>query len=174
MPDNAMAREARSLHASPERVLVHPWIGEVGFYAGPAKDIIDPQTGRRSDPCSRRGYPSLRRFTSSSGSATSPASCPPAISNPGAPGGNVIEDPIIHEYFDKLLRVTTGPVFSFARFKDIWYLNWNQRDLQGTRQGPSAAERRRPHHESAVLDPRGLARRGEQADQAPPARPATF
>src|SRR5205085_12388831 len=39
MPDNPLAREGRSYAASPDTVFVHPWIGLIGFYAGPGKYI---------------------------------------------------------------------------------------------------------------------------------------
>ena len=132
MPDNEMAREARSLHASPERVLVHPWIGEVGFYAGPTKYIIDPNG--LSDPLMAR-LPIPPSFYFEFWVSHFTREVPAGYVDSRREGRNLIEDPIIHDYFDKLLRVTTGPVFSFARLKDIVNLNWRQRDFHARVKG---------------------------------------
>jgi arabinofuranosyltransferase len=127
MPDNAMAREARSLHASPEPVLVHPWIGEVGFYAGPTKYIIDPNA--LSDPLLAR-LPIPPDFYFEFWVSHFTRDLPAGYVESRREGRNLIEDPIIHDYFDKLLRVTTGPVFSLTRFKDVFDLNWRQRNFK--------------------------------------------
>jgi arabinofuranosyltransferase len=127
MPDNAMAREARSLRASPEQVLVHPWIGEVGFWAGPTKYIIDPNA--LSDPLLAR-LPIPPDFYFEFWVSHFTRDLPAGYVESRREGRNLIEDPIIHGYFDKLLRVTTGPVFSVARFKDIVDLNWRQRHFK--------------------------------------------
>jgi arabinofuranosyltransferase len=132
MPDNAMAREARSLHASPERVLVHPWIGEVGFYAGPSKYIIDPNG--LSDPLMAR-LPIPPSFYFEFWVSHFTRELPTGYLESRRAGQNLIEDPIIHAYFDKILRVTTGPVFSLERFKDILYLNWRQREFHARVKG---------------------------------------
>lgn len=132
MPDNAMAREARSLHASPERVLIHPWIGEVGFFAGPTKYIIDPNA--LSDPLLAR-LPIPPSFYFEFWVSHFTRQLPAGYVESRRADRNLIEDPIIHEYFDKILRVTTGPVFSAARFKDIFHLNWRQRDFKARVKG---------------------------------------
>ena len=152
MPDNAMAREARSLRASPERVLVHPWIGEVGFYAGPSKYIIDPNG--LSDPLMAR-LPIPPSFYFEFWVSHFTRELPAGYLESRRAERNLIEDPIIHEHFDKLLRVTTGPVFSLARFKDIGPPQLAAADLPGAGQEPSATQRRRPSHQSPVLDARG-------------------
>jgi arabinofuranosyltransferase len=127
MPDNAMAREARSLRVSPEPVLVHPWIGEVGFYAGPTKYIIDPNA--LSDPLLAR-LPIPPHFYFEFWVSHFTRDLPAGYVESRREGRNLIEDPIIHAYFDKLLRVTTGPVFSRARFKDVFDLNWRERGFK--------------------------------------------
>jgi arabinofuranosyltransferase len=127
MPDNAMAREARSLRASPESVLVHPWIGEVGFWAGPTKYIIDPNA--LSDPLLAR-LPIPPDFYFEFWVSHFTRKLPEGYLESRRSGQNLIADPIIHEYFDRILRVTTGPLFSLARFKDIFHLNWHQSDFK--------------------------------------------
>jgi arabinofuranosyltransferase len=132
MPDNAMAREARSLRASPETVLVHPWIGEVGFWAGPTKYIIDPNA--LSDPLLAR-LPIPPDFYFEFWVSHFTRKLPEGYLESRRTGQNLIADPIIHEYFDRILRVTTGPVFSMQRFKDIFHLNLRQRDFKKRIQG---------------------------------------
>jgi len=127
MPDNAMAREARSLRASPDRVLVHPWIGEVGFYAGPTKYIIDPNG--LSDPLLAR-LPIPPSFYFEFWVSHFTRELPAGYAESRRTGRNLIEDPLIRDYFDKILRVTTGPVFSLSRFRDIVDLNWHLRDFK--------------------------------------------
>jgi arabinofuranosyltransferase len=127
MPDNAMAREARSLRASPDPVLVHPWIGEVGFIAGPTKYIIDPNA--LSDPLLAR-LPIPPSFYFEFWVSHFTRELPAGYIESRREQRNLIQDPVIHEHFDKLLRVTTGPVFSIARFKDILALNWHQRSFK--------------------------------------------
>jgi hypothetical protein len=36
---------------------------------------------------------------------------------------NRIVDPALHEYYDKLLIITTGPIFTTERFRTIWRMN---------------------------------------------------
>jgi arabinofuranosyltransferase len=36
---------------------------------------------------------------------------------------NRIVDPALHEYYDKLLIITTGPIFTMERFRTIWRMN---------------------------------------------------
>jgi hypothetical protein len=126
-PDNAMAREARSLRASPEHVLVHPWIGEVGFYAGPTKYIIDPNG--LSDPLLAR-LPIPPSFYFEFWVSHFTRELPEGYLESRRTGGNAIVDPVIRPYFDRILRVTTGPIFSWQRFTDIVDLNWRQRGFK--------------------------------------------
>ncbi len=41
-------------------------------------------------------------------------------------GQNQIEDPSLHEFYDKIRLITTGNIFTFDRFKVIWKLNTGQ------------------------------------------------
>jgi len=127
MPDNAMAREARSLQASPDRVIVHPWIGEVGFWAGPEKYVIDPNA--LSDPLLAR-LPIPPSFYYEFWVSHFTRELPAGYVESRRARKNLIEDPLIRGYFDKILNVTTGPVFSMARFRDIYDLNVGMRDFK--------------------------------------------
>ena len=37
--------------------------------------------------------------------------------------GNLIEDPFLHVYYDKIINITRGPIFSCERFFDILNMN---------------------------------------------------
>lgn len=127
MPDNAMAREARSLRASADRVIVHPWIGEVGFWAGPGKYVIDPNA--LSDPLLAR-LPIPPSFYFEFWVSHFTRELPEGYVESRREKRNLIHDPVIRDYFDKILRVTTGPVFSMARVRDIVDLNWRLRNFK--------------------------------------------
>jgi hypothetical protein len=121
MPDNPLAREGRSYAASPETVFVHPWIGLVGFYAGPQKYIIDPNA--LSDPLLARlpvGPDFYFAFWVSHWTRPLPAGYVESRQT----GANRISDPAIHAFYDKIVTVTEGPILSAARFRDIFSLNW--------------------------------------------------
>ena len=40
-----------------------------------------------------------------------------------AAGKNQIADPSLHEYYDKILTIISGPIWSVERFKTIWKMN---------------------------------------------------
>ncbi len=42
-------------------------------------------------------------------------------------GKNLLKNPCLARYYEHLNRVTSGPVFSWARFKDIYWLNFEER-----------------------------------------------
>ncbi len=121
MPDNPLAREGRSFAASPDTVFVHPWIGLVGFYAGPQKYIIDPNA--LSDPLLARlpvGPDFYFAFWVSHWTRPLPA----GYLESRQTGTNRIADPAIHAFYDRIVNVTQGPIFSGSRFRDIVALNW--------------------------------------------------
>ena len=43
---------------------------------------------------------------------------------------NLLTDPLLHGYYDKLRNVTRGSVWRLSRLKDIWSLNVDYRHLQ--------------------------------------------
>src|SRR5262249_21078226 len=123
MPDNPLAREGRSFAASPEKVFVHPWIGLIGYYAGPSKYIIDPNA--LSDPLLARlpvGQDFYLAFWVSHWTRPLPAGSVESRQT----GTNQIIDPAIHAFFDRIRNVTEGPVFSGSRLRDILALNWGR------------------------------------------------
>ena len=42
---------------------------------------------------------------------------------------NLLTDPLLHEYYDKLRNVTRGSVWRWSRLRDIWSLNVDYRRL---------------------------------------------
>jgi arabinofuranosyltransferase len=123
MPDNPLAREGRSMAASPEKAFVHPWIGLVGYYAGPSKYIIDPNA--LSDPFLAR-LPVGQEFYFEFWVSHWTRSLPEGYLESRRTGANLLLEGRLHEFFDKILNVTEGPVFSIARFRDIIALNWGR------------------------------------------------
>jgi len=45
-------------------------------------------------------------------------------------GTNMLTDHLLHRYYDKVLNVTTGPIFSASRWRDMLDLNWRMRDFK--------------------------------------------
>jgi hypothetical protein len=119
-PDDYWSREAVSLRMSPERVLVRPSIGRAGFMVGPGKYIID--NNGLSDPLmAHLPIDESLYFEFYMGHFFRPI--PAGYVESRQMGRNLIEDPLIRDYYDRLLRITTGPVWSAARFADIFSLN---------------------------------------------------
>ena len=119
-PDDYWSREAVSLQMSPERVIVRPSIGRAGFMVGPDKYIID--NNGLSDPLiAHLPIDESLYFEFYMGHFFRPI--PAGYVESRQTGRNLIEDPLIRDYYDRLLRVTTGPVWSAARFGDIFALN---------------------------------------------------
>jgi arabinofuranosyltransferase len=123
LPDNALAREGRSMAASPEKVFVHPWIGLVGYYAGPRKYIIDPNA--LSDPLLAR-LPVGQEFYFAFWVSHWTRAIPDGYIESRRNGANLVTDPRIHAFFDKVRNVTEGPILSTSRIRDIFALNWGR------------------------------------------------
>jgi arabinofuranosyltransferase len=119
-PDDYWSREAISLRMSPDRVIVRPSIGRAGFMVGPEKYIID--TNALTDPLmAHLPIDESLYFEFYMGHFF--RSIPAGYVESRATGRNLIEDPLIRDYYERLLRITTGPVWSAARFGDIFALN---------------------------------------------------
>ncbi len=123
MPDNPLAREGRSMAASAEQVFVHPWIGLIGYYAGPSKYIIDPNA--LSDPLLAR-LPVGQEFYFEFWVSHWTRALPDGYVESRRTRRNLLTDGRLHELFDKILNVTEGPIFSVSRFRDIVALNWGK------------------------------------------------
>jgi arabinofuranosyltransferase len=119
-PDDYWQREAVSLRMSPERVFVRPSIGRAGFMVGPEKYIID--NNGLSDPLlAHLPVDESLYFEFYMGHFFRPI--PTGYVESRVAGRNLIEDPLIRDYYEKLLRVSVGPIWSADRFRDIVTLN---------------------------------------------------
>jgi arabinofuranosyltransferase len=116
--DPGIARYATGDRDAPQ-ALVWGAIGYLGFSRGPSWDTIDNLglsdpllarlRGRAIDRAWGRGH--LFRDV------------PPGYIESVEMGENRIVDPALHRYFDRLLLVTTGPIWRWDRFRAIWEMN---------------------------------------------------
>ena len=120
LPDHTWVREGRSFRQSPEKVTVQGSIGFYGLEAGPEKHLVDRNA--LSDPLLARLPVSPRlyfEFYAGHYFRDIPDGYLESINS----GRNLIREPLVRDYYDRLLQVVKGPLFSVARFKNIWYLN---------------------------------------------------
>lgn len=119
-PNHEWVREGQTLRTSPEKVFVRPSIGFIGFYAGPDKYLIDGNA--LSDPLlAHLPVDESIYFDFHVSHFFRPM--PAGYVESRVAGRNLVDDPLIHDYYDRLLRVTTGPIWSSARLRDILALN---------------------------------------------------
>jgi arabinofuranosyltransferase len=99
--------------------------GIVGFCRGPSHQLIDPQA--ITDPLlARLPIPDLAKgFVP--GHFSRPV--PEGLLESYSEKRNMLKDPKLRNYYEKLLIVTRGPIFSMIRLKYIFELNlpWNRR-----------------------------------------------
>ena len=120
LPDHVWVREATSFRDGPEKVSVQGSIGMWGFFAGPEKFIVDRNA--LSDPLLARLPVSPRlyfEFYAGHYFRDIPAGYLESVDR----NQNLLQDPLLHDYYDRLRNVTRGPLFSLARVRDIWALN---------------------------------------------------
>jgi len=123
MPDHVWFREGISFRNSDEKVSVQGSIGFFGFNAGPDKYVIDRNA--LSDPLlARLPVSEALYFEFYAGHFF--RDMPAGYLESCRVGRNLIEDPLIRDYYGKLLNITRGPLFSVARARDIWELNFGR------------------------------------------------
>jgi arabinofuranosyltransferase len=120
LPDSVFAREGLSFAASPAHSAIYCCIGEYGLNAGPAKHVIDENA--LSDPLLAR-LPVSPRVYFDFWTSHYFRDLPDGFIESTERDQNLLTDPILHEYYDKLRNVTRGPVFRASRLRDIWSLN---------------------------------------------------
>ena len=126
LPDSPFAREGVSFGASEAHSTVYCCIGQFGLNAGPTKHVIDDNA--LSDPLLARLPVSPRvyfDFWTSHYFRDLPDGYLESIER----DQNLLTDPLLHEYYDKLRNVTRGSVFRASRLRDIWSLNVGYRHL---------------------------------------------
>ena len=120
LPDHLWFREGISFRNSPENVSVQGSIGFFGFNAGPSKYVVDRNA--LSDPLLAR-LPVSESLYFEFFAGHFFRDLPEGYVESRREGRNLIVDPLIHDYYDTLLNVTAGPIFTRARARDIWDLN---------------------------------------------------
>jgi hypothetical protein len=123
LPDHLWYRQGVSFRNSPERVSVQGSIGFFGFAAGPAKYVIDRNA--LSDPLLAR-LPVSESLYFEFYAGHFFRELPNGYLESRRERRNLLVDPLLHDYYDKLLHVTAGPIFSSARARDIWDLNFGR------------------------------------------------
>lgn len=123
LPDHLWYREGISFRNSSERVSVQGSIGFYGFTAGPTKYVIDRNA--LSDPLLAR-LPVSESLYFEFYAGHFFRDLPNGYIESRRERRNLLVDPLLHDYYDKLLNVTAGPIFSSARARDIWDLNFGR------------------------------------------------
>jgi arabinofuranosyltransferase len=120
LPDHTWVREGLSFRNGPDKVTVQGSIGWYGLAAGPDKYLIDRNA--LSEPLLAR-LPVSPRLYFEFYSGHFFRDIPDGYVETVATRQNRIVDPAVHAYYDRLQTLLQGPLFSSARFKNIWYLN---------------------------------------------------
>jgi arabinofuranosyltransferase len=123
LPDHLWYREGLSFRNGSEKVSVQGSIGFFGFNAGPAKYVIDRNA--LSDPLLAR-LPVSESLYFEFYAGHFFRELPGGYIESRREGRNLIADPLLHDYYDKLLNVTSGPIFSQSRARDVWDLNFGR------------------------------------------------
>ena len=123
LPDHLWYREGLSFRNGSEKVSVQGSIGFFGFNAGPAKYVIDRNA--LSDPLLAR-LPVSESLYFEFYAGHFFRELPDGYFESRREGRNLLVDPLLHDYYDKLLNVTSGPIFSASRARDIWDLNFGR------------------------------------------------
>ena len=123
LPDHLWYREGISFRNSPEKVSVQGSIGFYGFAAGPTKYVLDRNA--LSDPLLAR-LPVSESLYFEFYAGHFFRDLPNGYIESRRERRNLLVDPLLHDYYDKLMNVTAGPIFSSARVRDIWDLNFGR------------------------------------------------
>ena len=123
LPDHQWYREGISFRNGSEKVSVQGSIGFFGFTAGPAKYVIDRNA--LSDPLLAR-IPVSESLYFEFYAGHFFRELPGGYIESRRDKQNAIADPLLHDYYGKLLNVTAGPLFTWQRARDIWELNFGR------------------------------------------------
>ncbi len=120
LPDFVWVREGTSFRSAEQKVTVQGSIGFYGFYAGPSKFLVDRNA--LSDPFLAR-LPVSPRYYFEFYAGHFFRDIPQGYVESVNTNTNVIEDPLLHDLYDRVRRVTRGPLVSGDRLRDILALN---------------------------------------------------
>ena len=120
MLDTPFAREGLSFRASDRKVSVYCCIGLYGLTAGPGKHVIDENA--LSDPLLAH-LPVSPRLYFDFWASHYFRDLPDGYVASVEADANLVADPLLHEYYDRIRRVTRAPLTDASRLRDIWALN---------------------------------------------------
>ena len=120
LPDHTWMREGLSFRNGPEKVTVQGSIGFYGLSAGPERILVDRNA--LSDALLAR-LPVSPRLYFEFYAGHYFRDIPEGYLESLKSGTNQIAEPALHEYFDRLRAITSGPIFTASRFASIWYMN---------------------------------------------------
>jgi arabinofuranosyltransferase len=120
LPDTPFARDGISFRASEQKAVVYCCIGLYGLNAGPAKHVIDENA--LSDPLLAR-LPVSPRVYFEFWASHYFRDVPDGYVESNEHDKNLLTDPLLRDYYDRLRNVTRGSLFRLSRFTDIWALN---------------------------------------------------
>ncbi len=135
LPDHTWMREGLSFRNGPDKVTVQGSIGFYGFMAGPDKHLVDRNA--LSDPLLAR-LPVSPRLYFEFYAGHYFRDIPEGYLESITTGQNRLAEPLLHDYYDRLRSVISGPLLGSERLRNIWYLNVGQ----GRRFAQLYAERR--------------------------------
>lgn len=136
MPDTPFGRQGLSFGASEQHATVYCCIGLYGLNAGPTKHVIDENA--LSDPFLAR-LPVSPRVYFDFWASHYFRDIPEGYVESCERDENLLRDPLLHAYYDRLRNVTRGSVWRADRLRDIWALN-----LGRSRNIHAQYEKRRP------------------------------
>ena len=126
LPDSPFAREGLSFSASDQHASIYCCIGLYGLNAGPTKHVIDENA--LSDPLLAR-LPVSPRVYFDFWTSHYFRDLPEGYLESNERDQNLLTDPLLHAYYDRLRNVTRGSVWRLSRLTDIWALNFDYRHL---------------------------------------------
>jgi arabinofuranosyltransferase len=120
LPDFIWVREGTSFRNSEQKVTVQGSIGFYGLYAGPSKFLVDRNA--LSDPFLAR-LPVSPRYYFEFYAGHFFRDMPDGYLDSVNADRNLVDDPLLRDFYDRIRRITRGPLFTGSRFQDILALN---------------------------------------------------
>jgi arabinofuranosyltransferase len=120
LPDSTYARQGVSMTGSDRHAVVVCCIGLFGLNAGPTKHVID--TMALADPLLAR-LPVSPRVYFEFWASHYLRDLPDGYLESNELNQNLLTDPFLHAYYDRLREVTRGPLWRWSRYRSIWALN---------------------------------------------------
>ncbi len=165
LPNHPWAQHGKALRAAGQILTVERAVGMTGYYAGPTVHIVDSLA--LADPLLAR-LPPKREVNWRIGHFD--RAIPAGYKETLQEGKNVLADPDLALYYDKLSLLTHGPLFDGERLREIWAMNTGRYDFSTPR--PAAGRAREfavwVHWRRDRSDPRerhACCRAGDQLQQ---------